>query len=349
MMATFSTRCLGIALAMAFQVSASGVVAAQEPLSKGEILAQVRQASGNIQDLRVAFDVTLNRGSGPSMIPLHTTEFAIKGSRFLSMETLAGGERAVERWLAWDGEASTQFVHPEGKSPTAAVYPAYPRDLVLTNGDKAYHRSPMMHRMFFTFNLSCPAEPGQDGRGDESLESLLAGERAVVRPALENLDGHLCHVIDLVESEGAPPRMTVWLDHARGFVPLRQEYRTAEGALLIEYQATEVAQASQGHWFVIDGIKRSHPVVSIEDLPDVHEWRMQVVLDGESRVLRVNAGIEDSVFSLWQSLPPGTRVGDERTGTTYRVASGEPGKLVEEFLATRGVPAGSRETLTQGN
>ena len=140
------------------------------------------------------------------------------------------------------------------------------------------------------------------GRDDQSLISLLRGSRTTVRPFLEKIGAHSCHVID-------SDNFSVWLDAKRGCVPLRQVFKDSRNPnrIQMKYLVRRVAEVSPGFWLATRGRK----VVGKSELIIMAEGWF-----ANKPAIKINAGVADTFFDLWKHLPPGTEVWDRDTNKT---------------------------------
>jgi hypothetical protein len=151
-----------------------------------------------------------------------------------------------------------------------------------------------------------------------------------MRPTLEEVGGHWCHVVDLPTDSGVGNMVSVWIDTDRGFLPVRQvQFAGAMGQhVLATLEIQEAVQLESGLWVPVRGRKSIGVVPGIAQLAAASEVVFSVDRNAEGRYLvEVNAAVDDSLFDLREHLPPGFRVFDLRTRETWIAATGEYEKV----------------------
>lgn len=168
---------------------------------------------------------------------------------------------------------------------------------------------------FFDINLLNPPREPSNGSNDQSLRSVLASSFSTVRPALEEVNGRACHVVDVKSPGFEYANFSAWLDAERGCVPLKQEVcrRSVGGEKIvaIRFTTTEVHEAATGIWFVVQGTKENFPGSEQES-----KWIMSVNKVGEQWDLQINKGVPAGTFE--PTIPPGYTVIDTDTGQTWQ-------------------------------
>lgn len=178
---------------------------------------------------------------------------------------------------------------------------------------------------------------GSFGDQESSLVAFLNDPNVRLRPTLEDIDAHWCHVVDLPGSAGLL-RLSVWIDADRGFLPVRQVHWRAGGTALLDIRTDEAIQLPTGHWVPVRGRKGFGVLPGgVPELSSPHLVVVQVERDGQGRyVVAVNQPVDDSLFALDQHLPPGFMIRDLDTGA-IRIASSRDyeraGQAIETVIA----------------
>ncbi|MBU0640316.1 MAG: hypothetical protein KKB50_15735 [Planctomycetes bacterium] len=153
-----------------------------------------------------------------------------------------------------------------------------------------------------------PPEPDGLGLSDGSLESLL--QHGVLRDEREDVDGHLCHVVDAI-LDGVT-YATVWLDAERDLLPLVRVVYGKDGEVVsktIVKKAVGFEETSIGERAWIPAIWETQAQIRGQVVRSIYE------ADVES--ITVNPIVEDCDFRF--DFPPGTRVTDRVAGITYTI------------------------------
>jgi hypothetical protein len=142
--------------------------------------------------------------------------------------------------------------------------------------------------------------------------------------------------------------MTVWLDAARGCLPMRQRYFGGgeTDAAVMEFTVGEAIEASPGVWVPVSGTKG---VTYPPGAPPGSPWVFEHVMTMDRRpdgtpAVAVNSGVRDDFFNLADRLPPGTRVGDIDFGQIWTVSGSDLSALAETMApAFDRLPLAKRE------
>lgn len=113
---------------------------------------------------------------------------------------------------------------------------------------------------FFQINwLACPKEPvdGPEARPFcDPIERHLQFSRPVLREKREMFEGAECEVLEFRSPWAPEPNAAVWLDPARGYLPLRTVYKPrADGGWLMEFRILEAIEVISGVWMGTRAIK----------------------------------------------------------------------------------------------
>ena len=184
---------------------------------------------------------------------------------------------------------------------------------------------------WFDFMLWCPART-TDGLADESLVELLGSRYTRLRNTTENVMGRQCYVLDAIGAHGDKPEATIWLDPARGCLPIRQVFyvRPQMSKVLMEYRIDEAVEVRPSLWMAVRGYKVVYPVIAM--VPQLCDYELTVDKDksGAWQIAVLNS-VGDDVFDLWKKLPPGTALFDRDHGKMALVGGGDYQGLAREM------------------
>jgi len=202
-------------------------------LSKGEILVAVEAIRSRIEDLSVHFSSDALKAPASFMGNRFHETAVIKGDKtYFDREFGAAPEHdkmLFRREVAFNGKRSTMH---HVNSGIASVHSKRERE-TKTQGSE-----------YFDLMLLNSPRPDGDGVSDQNLVSLLKSDRSHVREEMQAVNGHFCHVIDLVDPIFNRTRLTVWLDADRGFLPIKQVYYGGKGLqqVTIEFVIEEAVE-----------------------------------------------------------------------------------------------------------
>jgi|GEM_PF-3311617 len=299
---------------------ASGAV----QLDKQEILLGVESVYSQIEDINVSFSFNALKAPANNLHARSHKTAVVKASKLYLKHTYGADPEysttTFVRKVAFNGAVSTTYTARNG----SAVVETRKSKEADTQGSG-----------FFDLMLLNQPRPDSDGASDQSLLSLLRSKDSRLRAALEEVDGHPCHVVDLIDASTKPPRMTVWVDCERGFLPLRHIYRIRPkyDAIIMKFSIEEAIQLKEGLWFAVKGRKMVYPAVNIPEIGPGLEHVMEVDgwKEGEP-ALYINQGISDSFFDLWLHLPIGTFVWDKDNDHQWIVKQGDYWGMADEVL-----------------
>jgi len=255
-----------------------------------ELLLIAEAARNAIHDLDVTFTANLKTPHPHNLMSLFRARVISKGEKvYIEREYAQSTESTpFARTVSYNGECTTLYEIKRGLA-------------IISNGQN--RESQTQGLLFFDMNLLNPSE----GRAphDQSLLSLLSSRKARIRDFLELVRGRLCHVIDTRE-------VSVWLDAERSCVPLRQVYHNPlnENRAQMVFLAEQTTEAAPGIWFVTRGRKIVSPCIGVPELTGMYERQLEVEGSGEDLAIRVNTGVDDTFFDLWQNLPDDVSVVD---------------------------------------
>ena len=191
--------------------------AASQPstLSREELLAGVEKARGRIKDLDVTFTFNVSGKSPTNTVTRSRMRLVLKGEMcYMEHAYRFGGpdgdeKRLHHRRAAYRGGFST-IVFPDDK-----------RALILS--DQASDADPSSCGFFQVSQWTDPM--GHVGNYKDSLPAAMRHPKGQVRPKLDTIDGHACHVLAVPfhQGEGAVGA-TFWIDVKRGFSLLKTEH-----------------------------------------------------------------------------------------------------------------------------
>ena len=295
-------------------------------LSRDELMAIVEARTKKVKDLQVTFDTVAVKPS-PGMVARSRTTIVAKGSKTYIDNYYSDDPNATthqfRRVAAFNGKRST-ICHPRDASATVESTRSRETDtqgyrffdLNLLNAPEA---SRGYKKASLTRRFGDLLARGGRGRDDQSLLSLLGNSRSKVRPLLEKIGDRSCHVVDC-------DSLTVWLDAERGCVPLRQIFHDERNPKLtvLVFLVRKVYEVAPGFWVATRGRKFNVLTPGAALLTGTNE---NIILvpgwESASPAIRVNAGVPERFFDLWQSLPPGTTLWDQDSNETEIVFLGE--------------------------
>ncbi|NOG54897.1 MAG: hypothetical protein HND57_11320 [Planctomycetes bacterium] len=251
---------------------------------------------------------------------------------------LSMNDRIANRWVSYNGVVACLY--------TPGSDPRHP-DLAVTSDPPDYANerklAPELRTYgveFFDMQLLNPSRPDGTGESDMSLLSLLSAKTAVVRESTEVVDGHECHVVDLLDPSERSNQiaMTVWVDAQRSCLPIRHVHyirfddETVEP--MAEYQVLAAAEVEPGVWMGTKGYKHVFQTRSLTGIPE-REWEIEVDTDeSRSLLLAVNHKVDPGMYELWDRVPPGTSCVMIDTQEQWIAKADDIESIAAEFLAT---------------
>jgi len=186
-----------------------------------------------------------------------------------------------------------------------------------------------------------------EGVHRHDLLTKLDSAGATLRAEQQEIEGHLCHVLDLDSLPNGQPKQTIWLDAQRGLLPIQRHVftRGADGnaQLLLELRIDEAVQLSEHVWMPTKGVRRTFAVGMNPDPTVATEYHMSVRMNADGTLaISLNTGLADSYFNYASELPPGTTVADLEAGTQWMVSSAEYQSGAEAAIASAGVRPAKR-------
>lgn len=312
-------KCFTLSLA-SFVLAAPCVAQfATVPASKAELLAGVRSHRGAVATLRVTYSANMLNPREQHAHARQNQTITTKGDLFL-WDVKYGKRADVDpsthhRVVSFDGSRSVSIHMTLGQAVIQATRPldAMPQG-------KAY----------FDLAMLSPPQIGQFAPDDQSLITLLESSMSNVRPNVEVVGTTECTVVDLIDDPTRAPRVSVWIDTARGFIPVRQVWRPRgnRDGVLLEFRVEELHEFPGGVWLPVRGRGACGPLPSVPG-SGPEEWEVIVDRDAHgSFAVEVNEPVPDSFFDLSSRIPPGFTVTNMDTrefwtaaGTDYNAAA----------------------------
>jgi hypothetical protein len=266
-------------------------------LTKEQLLEIVTAQEDGIEDLSVSY--TFDQGEG-SAIRFIRHAFVIKGEKFYTHETtdssVNGRTRQREREYAFNGEVSTRYVAEEGIA-------------VVTNDPERTRRG---FQTYLDAMLMRPPMYGKRAVGSLSLVAYLTTEYSTLHDELETVDGRACHVLDV--GSGSEPLTRIWLDAARGCLPVRQVWYGPDRKIGIDIRIMDAVEAAPGQWFATRVTRKFTAKLPASlggggqegAMPD-QVLEVDGVAEGAPNI-KVNSGVPDEFFDLMKRVPAGTEL-----------------------------------------
>jgi hypothetical protein len=177
-----------------------------------------------------------------------------------------------------------------------------------------------------------------EGLNTNDLLSFLDSDDSVVLAQTEIINGHSCHVVQELDSNGQEVAR-VWIDPAWGYLPVKQnQFSTCTGSppipILVVLTITQASQVMAGVWLPTAGQRTTSAVPQVEELSNGLQYSMAVQQDASGLLLHVNQGVDDAVFDLSTKLPPTTMVADLDTGQFWVASARNYSAVADAALAS---------------
>ncbi len=292
--------------------------------TKAELIAEIEARRVAIQDLDVDF-VFYATGVIPSHAVRHDARrVVLKGDdRILIERVYRIGDTSYETTASLTGSRGWghQAVNRLAYTRAGADIP-----LVTTEGSG-----------FFDLMMWFPCEVARTGdRNPNDLLSVLESEASLVAPQTELIDGHMCHVVEVVGAFDAIVAR-VWIDPERGFLPVRQVYYDPAAlppAIVLSLAINDAIEVVEDVWLAVSGQRETLPSSDFEELANGLNYTMSVQADASGLRLKVNEGVGDTVFDLSTKLPPRTLVSDLDTGHIAMASARDYSATADSALAS---------------
>lgn len=268
-----------------------------------DLARRVAETRSRIHDLSVTFSFNITSGGAGNLFAHSHMSVTLKGTRLLIDHEYSPADKdsSFHRITSFDGERSTIY---DASRSTAIVVPNRERELT-TNG-----------LGFFDLFMLNPTTSGVSGADRMDLVALLHSPDAVLRPAREKIDGHDCFVVDEFGPDINRPKLTVWIDPARGDLPIRQQYFAASPTPYMQFDIVSAAQIQPGLWVPLTGRKSTG---FVPGGPEASNMRWDMIVDTvPGAMISINSGVADSTFDLASNLPPGVKVVRRDNGPSSR-------------------------------
>lgn len=300
-----------VSLLMTLTGNTLAIVQVQENktlISKKELYELVRANRSRMEDLTVSFTFNIINYRVDTMgdiISKVETDLVLKGEKIFW--------RHIWSYTDYDGKVKSHHKESAFNGKRSARH-------MVTNGDMTVESG--KHKDidikdcgFMSVGLLNNPEPRGKGINDLSLVSLLKYEGAKLKDNTEEVNGHSCYVLDVSTPQRA--WATIWIDCARGHLPLKQQWYGKDiNDIAVEYLIDEVMEVEDSIWLPVLGRKIIYPDGSV--LKEKAVFLMKVKgLDKGNCELKINTGVEDEIFNIWEKVPPGTNVWDKDADRKY--------------------------------
>lgn len=314
-----------LTLVLGFGVLTSAATAHPDPqpvpLTQPQLIQCIEAARGQISDFSVSFRFDVDAAPANLAFARSHRSIYLKEGRvrvdheYGQMPQYQGATALLQ--CAFDGtHYTTYFGH-------------------LRRAMRTVRRSPSINTQgtgFFDMMMWNPSASGQ-GYDDQDLLSVLRSPRSTLRPYLEDVDGHACIVVDERDAGTDSIGFTAWIDVGRGFLPIQQRYlESRNGRPIMDFFIDGAYSALPGLWFPTEGRKINYALVGVPELSQLMEFTLTVDRDAAGNpAIAVNSGIDDSMFNVLSSLPPGTTVAEVDSGERWMVAGKDYEGLGKSF------------------
>ena len=303
----------GSALAAAcWSVAAAAVVAAPsgpaatEP-TKAEVASLLSATQLEHPGFSVAYSMRVTAGREDALDEHET--LASDGSRWHCAATAvprgAGMDQASHSLsVTSDGQSTVVFDSRRGSAFIAAAGDAVP---FTGMGSAGFYYSVFSMR---------PVLGSHTDAYPRRLHALLASDRSELLPGTEKVGDCDCRVLEVRAEDGSIDGK-VWLDPARGYLPLRQLWRDGgSDRFLTEVLVTESVKAAENWWMPTRGVRTSLGGALVQE--------MAVDRDPVSGELAFAAGVAGVTLDpLWGNLPAGTAVLDSIRNSEFVVSAAD--------------------------
>ena len=132
-----------------------------------------------------------------------------------------------------------------------------------------------------------------------------------VRPALEEISGQMCHVLEIVKKGEKQNKMDIiWVAHEKGMLPIKRQQFNSKGAITLEMEVEQIAFAEakdDGLWYP----KKAFRVINLPEYIGVVKYEFEVFN------FVPNIEVDPNTFQL--DFPNGTHVFDTELAVDYIV------------------------------
>jgi hypothetical protein len=197
-------------------------------------------------------------------------------------------DRQARRTFVYDGKKTT-LINENSKSA------------IMESGAQDYAR--LADRLWFDAAMVCKPSNGSQSEC-ANIVAYLGSSSTTMRPVPEVIDGVECWVTNDKHPLTGELARSIWMDPARGFLPMRQRLSDAGGKAFKEVGCTEAIEVFNGCWLPT---KAWHRVIGVmaPDQDDMYE--IAVVVEGTPRLI-VNGPMLDA--QLVAKIPSGYVVQD---------------------------------------
>ncbi len=185
---------------------------------------------------------------------------------------------------------------------------------------------------FFDLMLWYPCSVARgEGLHPNDLLSVLDSPHSMVSDQVDEIDGHLCYVVDVMPADQLVAR--IWIDPELGYLAVQQEHYTCE-VVVVRFRILKTVQVALDVWLPLSGERVTGPNPNVEELSRGLRYEMTVKEDAMGPVLKVNEGVDDGIFDLSRTLPPATSVVDLDTGRRWVASARDYSASADTALAS---------------
>jgi hypothetical protein len=243
-----------------------------------------------IESIDVTFEVKA-KGDVAGTTTGTSERIVVQGDRVYMDETLTfkgaqPGLGTLRREFIFDGKSTTLINH---------TY----KQTIIDSGRKHYAR--VANHMWFDAAMVCRPDQASPEVG-ANMPAVLASPHTTLRPTPEVIDGVECWVADVTSPRTGDVIRSLWLDPARGYLPVRQRCLGEGGKAIKEVGCTEAIEVFNGCWLLTKGW---HLVIAADPTQQDETYHVEVVVDGKPKLI-VNGVVPEGQFVA--SIPSGHTV-----------------------------------------
>lgn len=190
---------------------------------------------------------------------------------------------------------------------------------------------------FFDLMMWYPCAIARTGElHPNDLLSVLDSQDSQLLPQPEIINGHACHVVEVLDAANVVVAR-VWIDPEVGYLPVMQEYYSlcpAPETILVAFEIDNAVEVIDDVWLPVSGERATGVIADVEELSNGLYYRMAVQSDQSGLRLKVNQGVDDSVFDLSTQLPSGTMVADLDNGEVWMASARDYSAAADSSLAS---------------
>jgi hypothetical protein len=248
-----------VAAMLAWMVAPIPALAQPAALDKESLLLIAQETAVYFDDVHISYSLQAEKFgtlvAPNSMVELTECTLWRSGQRFrrdmVNSGTLpTGGEARIEYVESFDGAR----LHTRSDNARSYIIrPGPTPEEQATIGDA-----------FMDFHLRNKVLSGTGGLRGQSVVTLLATLTAAVRPDQQNVNGHMCHVVDIHIADTEMLQGTVWIDASVGCLPMKQIFYggAIEGGtqpVMLQFEVLKTYTVEPGVEIVQEGLKIVRP------------------------------------------------------------------------------------------